>query len=61
MLDESEIEAYRERELDRLSMLDTGRPCIHWENRDGKDWLVVGGVAKAAYDSKTGRVANIPK
>lgn len=42
-------------------MLDTGRPYIHWENRDGKDWLVVGGVPKTAYDSKTGRVANIPK
>ena len=61
MLDESELEAYRERELDRLSMLDTGRPYIHWERRDGKDWLVVGGVPKTAYDSKTGRVANIPK
>ena len=60
-MDESELEAYREQELDRLSMLDTGRPYIHWENRDGKRWLVVGGVAKAAYDSKTGRSANIPE
>lgn len=60
-MDESELEAYREQELDRLSMLDTGRPYIHWESRDGKRWLVVGGVPKTAYDSKTGRVANIPK
>lgn len=60
-MDESELEAYREQELDRLSMLDTGRPYIHWENRDGKRWLVVGGVAKAAYNSKTGRSANIPE
>lgn len=61
MPDESEIEDYREQELDRLFLLDTGRPYIHWENGDGKDWLVVGGVAKAAYDSKTGRSAKLPK
>ncbi len=28
---------------------------------DLKDWLVVGGVPNAAYDSKTGRTANIPE
>lgn len=59
--DEADAEAYEMAELDRLSMLDTGRPYIHWESRDGKRWLVVGGVPKASYDSKTGRVANIPK